>query len=599
MLECEQQSVQIRTLDAFDAHAFGDTMNAPTDTLRSIKIKARNYKCFGSEAAGFDTLRAVNLVVGRNNSGKSALLDLVGLACNHGGVPPALDHQGNKAVLLLTTPLTKDLVRAHFSPNNMGGDLGGNHWEFAKPFVGTEMTVEVYVDNKTVFHELHTTNDYAKAKRIFQGLAQNASTPFRGRTFARLLADRDIGKEQDTTDLKITSNGSGFTNVIQNYINRSDLPNALIDRQLLPALNSIFKPDARFSAIEVQRHDGNFWEVYIEEDDKGPIALGHSGSGLKTVLLVLGYVILLPVIQRKNLSEFVFAFEELENNLHPALQRRLVGYLREIAVKHGCPIFLTSHSSAVIDLLSKDEHAQLLHVTHNGTVAKVRHVTTYYDGQGVLDDLDIRASDLLQANGIVWVEGPSDRLYFNRWIELATGGKLREGTHYQCVFYGGRLLAHLSGEAPFDETEQSELVKVFAVNRNAIILIDSDKNYANRPLNDTKKRVVQEFEGLDCIAWVTKGREVENYLPEGLLAQVYPGLHGGVGQYDDITEVLEKHEPGAGKDFARNKVLAAERFLPHITLDDITKTLDLGERLQKVCAEIASWNGISPSGVTQ
>ena len=73
---------------------------------------------------------------------------------------------------------------------------------------------------------------------------------------------------------------------------------------------------------------------------------------------------------------------------------------------------------------------------------------TYVDNSGVLDDLDVRASDILLANSVIWVEGPSDRLYINRWIELWENGALKEGIHYQCMFYAGRLLAHISAEDP-------------------------------------------------------------------------------------------------------------------------------------------------------
>ena len=179
-------------------------------------------------------------------------------------------------------------------------------------------------------------------------------------------------------------------------------------------MNKIFDPDASFRNIRVRQHDDTSWEVYLEEQDKGAIALTHSGSGLKTVLLVLGFIILLPYIEGKPLSEYVFAFEELENNLHPSLQRRLVRYVCERALEHKFVVFLTTHSSALIDLLSRRNEAQIVHVTHSGQTARARRVTTYVDNRGVLDDLDVRASDLLQANGIVWVEGPSDRLYFNR-----------------------------------------------------------------------------------------------------------------------------------------------------------------------------------------
>jgi putative ATP-dependent endonuclease of the OLD family len=212
----------------------------------------------------------------------------------------------------------------------------------------------------------------------------------------------------------------------------------------LDDLNCIFEPDASFTRILVQQLGdekaiNERWEVFLEESEKGRIPLSQSGSGLKTVLLVLIYLYLVPEIEKKELSHYLFGFEELENNLHPALQRRLLSYLRKKAVEKGCRFFLTTHSSVAIDLFASDDQAQILHVTHDGKRASVRTVKTYIENCGVLDDLDIRASDLLQSNGIVWVEGPTDRLYFNHWIDVWTDRKLKEGTHYQCVFYGGRL----------------------------------------------------------------------------------------------------------------------------------------------------------------
>src|SRR4029077_1139622 len=112
--------------------------------------------------------------------------------------------------------------------------------------------------------------------------------------------------------------------------------------------------------------------------------------------------------------------------------------------------FLTTHSSAAIDMFAKDSDAQIIHVRHDGKAANATRAQTYVENAGVIDDLDIRASDLLQANSIIWVEGPSDRIYINRWILLWSDGQLKEGIHYQCMFYGGRLLAHLEACSPDD-----------------------------------------------------------------------------------------------------------------------------------------------------
>jgi len=211
-----------------------------------------------------------------------------------------------------------------------------------------------------------------------------------------------------------------------------------------------------------------------------------------------------------------FAFEELENNLHPALQRQLLFYLRERAVADGARFFLTTHSSVAIDVFANDISANIVHVKHDGARASVRTVATRALHRGILTDLDARASDLLQSNCIVWLEGPSDRRYFNRWVELWTAGRIREGAHYQCEFYGGALLSHLSATEN-DTAAADAFVDVLNVNRNAILMIDSDKSSESQSINATKRRVSAELESAGGFAWITQGREIENYLPVSTL----------------------------------------------------------------------------------
>jgi len=44
---------------------------------RDLSIKIRNYKCFGDEPQGFDEILPINVIVGKNNSGKSSLVEAV------------------------------------------------------------------------------------------------------------------------------------------------------------------------------------------------------------------------------------------------------------------------------------------------------------------------------------------------------------------------------------------------------------------------------------------------------------------------------------------------------------------------------------------
>ena len=103
----------------------------PFTNLQSQCIKVSNYKCFGTEPQGFEVIRPVNVLIGRNNSGKSALLDVI----EHLGNPQALSehsHRGNSTILHVTSPLSEGNLQRVFSVRASGGGVpGSNHWEYA------------------------------------------------------------------------------------------------------------------------------------------------------------------------------------------------------------------------------------------------------------------------------------------------------------------------------------------------------------------------------------------------------------------------------------------------------------------------------------
>ncbi len=415
------------------------------------------------------------------------------------------------------------------------------------------------------------------------------NNPFARKSFRRIFAERNVVPEGDEKSLIVQGNGVGVTNIIQHFINKSELPSELVEVTILQQLNEIFEPDAEFTDIVCQQLPNQAWEIYLKEEHKGRIPLSHSGSGLKTIVIVLVHILLLPYIEKKPLSDYIFGCEELENNLHPSLLRRLLYYLFKKSTKDGPWFFLTSHSNVAIDLFSRNKDAQIIHVTHDGKTAKCRTTTTYIDNRGVLDDLDVRASDLLQANFILWVEGPSDRIYMNRWITLLTNGALVEGYHYQCVFYGGRLLAHLDSGSP-DEVNQG--VAILRINRNCCIVMDSDKRAQQTQINSTKKRIEQEIKGIGGHAWITSGKEVENYIPAAAIKKLLDKDASQVGQYEDFAKYLDGLKDGEGQRFLKKKPLFAEKIVPTFTAEDCFNVLDLKASVSKVCEVIEAANGL-------
>ena len=559
--------------------------------VRSSSLLVSNYKCFASSLQGFETILPMNLVVGRNNTGKSALLDLVESA----EAPNRLSahaHGGEQPTVVYRTALSEGVLRNFFPENTSGGIIPGNHWEFGKKYVGSAIQFSIDSDGRFRFISAEEPFPRSLEGDTLDRLTRMVGNPFAGFKVRRLAAARDIVPELDSQELSLAPNGAGSTRLLQSFINKIGYPSGLVETDLLNQLNFIVSPDATFSRITIQQDaQTGLWEVFLEEPGKGRIALAHSGSGIKTIVLVLCLLRLVPYMEKTNLNQYCFALEELENNLHPALQRRLLAYLRNIALETGATFFLTTHSSVAIDVFSADENAQIIHVTHDRSSALAQRASTYADSRGICSDLDVRASDLLQANGIIWVEGPSDRLYVNRWIELWSGNASREGLHYQCMFYGGRLLSHLVATAP--EREAEAAVNILRVNRNAICIADSDKRKAKDRVNDTKHRIVDEVRALGGYAWVTSGREIENYIPDAVLSLRFPRAPSvELKQFASIADLIESIDAEAATRFIRSKPTFAAEVVPLLNLSMLENQLDLKERLDGMCAVIREWNGL-------
>lgn len=118
------------------------------------------------------------------------------------------------------------------------------------------------------------------------------------------------------------------------------------------------------------------------------------------------------------------------------------------------------------------------------------------------------------------MEGPSDRIYINKLLNLCSGNALKEGSHYSFVFYGGSIRAHFALENEwenFDEIENNEtneFIAMLPINRNAIMVADSDLITPNEQQKNLHKiRIAEEFKKCSSgFLWTTEGCTIENYV---------------------------------------------------------------------------------------
>lgn len=269
-------------------------------------------------------------------------------------------------------------------------------------------------------------------------------------------------------------------------------------------------------------------------------------------------------------------------------------------------LFIASHSSTLIqEFLNLGSAAEVYQFRLNWEknnfifIEAVQERTTEFTAvrsidtgvNTLLDELGCKGSDILQANGIVWVEGPSDVVYLRRWLEMYCEenslAQLRQGLDFEFQMFGGALLDSLSlknSTAMSVEEQQRKLIEMFSFSRNAFVIIDSDAVERDGVVVDqsnfsaAKAFIKLQFEllqtqGFKLGLWFeygnTEKRTLEDYLD---------------------SESVKKHgsQSESGKSKKRYAQAVVQDWTDQKVLSDFPN--ELSRQIENLAKTIRSWN---------
>lgn len=274
---------------------------------------------------------------------------------------------------------------------------------------------------------------------------------------------------------------------------------------------------------------------------------------------------LLSFLDNANESD-ICLIEEPEVHLHPKLQKLMMVLVSKYTKEKSLQIFIATHSATVIN--SSDNDNITLHHTKGHEISVIEGLNN-----DVLNELGYKASDILQANGIIWVEGPSDRVYLEVWLEeyIQQEGKPipLEQLDFEFMYYGGAILNHYG--------EDKDLIKILSVNRNGIIIMDNDNHFDGTEFkNSTKERIYKRYNNSkNLYSWITEGYTIECYTNS-----VFFNEHFVQCPEKKVSVINSMSKVAISRKYSKNRQLGSK---------DI-KSSNLRAHLEKMYNTIISWS---------
>jgi hypothetical protein len=290
------------------------------------------------------------------------------------------------------------------------------------------------------------------------------------------------------------------------------------------------------------------------------LPLSRIGTGIGECLLMM-----LVCKLAKELQPFIgndppidiIIIEEPELHLHPMLQRRFVEYLLDYCSKNDTQLIVSTHSPTVLNVVQRRGGAIVRTEWDESSQQIAAHpVSTTGHLLRLFKEIGVSPGDLLQADKVLWVEGPYDIPVFREWLSKAPSFR------NQAI-----AVVSLGGDASASPAFDFKAVK--EINPNCMVILDSERSVAGGAPKGKRLEAKSKCDAAGIECHLTDYRSTESYFSPSALAAVYSRVPTSL---DPFTE-LSKQVFGFSKSDC-GKVAAA------MTWPDIEAT-DVGKRIEE------------------
>ena len=328
---------------------------------------------------------------------------------------------------------------------------------------------------------------------------------------------------------------------------------------------------------------------YIEDDkDMGNWSkLGHGTHELISLLFLL----MLP-------RDGIYIIDEPENGLHPGLQSKLLHFIKHIILtdsSYNKQFFFASHSTSFIDFRGNCSHFVCKKDKEKFSIELLEKKKLHI----IRTELGLKPSALLQANGIIWVEGVSGKPYVKMLFQCF--GVNLDDLDVAVIHFGGGA----------DITSNHYTIDLLeSMNPNFCIIIDSEKDDINDEIDELLEKKTA-FEERGHFFWILeKFRNIEGIIPQEAINEYFDikiplSIENLKQPFENLTSYIKRlKDPTVGiipEDRKKyNKTRDAPRICELIKSNPdyklkITENKYLHESIKNLVVEIEEWSNIEIS----